>query len=499
MIDLATEVLPTLVLLIAGWIALWPLRPRLGEWTYHAAAFPIGVLSATFAAGLAALSGSAVDAWLVVAGALVLTVFCWIAAAVFVTEPGRHSQPLRPRGFLAVGIGTFGLSSLFAILRLTVANNDSIIAYWPMAVGLNRSGYVHSSLMSSRSPIVPGVGAIYAAFGSDWAYAFYPMFAVSLLVWIAISLSRGPLQGHPHRIKVLVAAAVVAFLALEPSFIFHSFFVHSHMLSAGYLLIATSCLVLASRADSGREALLVVTGLATAGLALARPDGLAYMFVVIVGAIAVLTSSKSRGREVWAFFGPAIFVTAGSYAAFFVRLGMWDASKLDGKQAATILSIMLLASAAPRIIDLFESKVRIRISGEAFLLWVTVASVAVNVAVYAANWADASVALATARKNLLEGSGGYGYLWYAMIAIVVISVFTGDAFRKGSWTRLPFLATVLFFAIAALVHGTSHPGRIGTGDSFNRVAFHAIPLLVWYAGAVVARILSPTEDPTPSS
>ena len=143
MSDLVREVLPTLVLLSAGWIALWPLRPLLGEWTYHAAAFPIGALSATFAAGLAALSGRALDAWLVVAGALVLVVTCWIAAAIFATDPGRPSQPLRPRGFLVVGIGTVALSSLLAILRFTVANNDSIIAYWPMAVGLNRSGYLH--------------------------------------------------------------------------------------------------------------------------------------------------------------------------------------------------------------------------------------------------------------------------------------------------------------------------------------------------------------------
>lgn len=499
MSDLVREVLPTLVLLSAGWISLWPLRPLLGERMYHAAAFPIGTLSATFAAGLAGLSGRALDVWLVLAGVLLLAATCWIAAAIIAAGPERPQQPPGARGFLIVGVGVSALSSVLTFLRFTVANNDSIIAYWPMAVGLNRSGYIHSSLMSSRSPLVPGVGATYAAFGSDWAYVFYPVFAVSLLVWIAISLSRGPLLGHPQRVKALVAAAVVAFLVLEPSYIFHSFFVHSHMLSAGYLVVATSCLVLASRSDGDRTPLFLVAGLATAGFALTRPDGLAYMFVVIGGAISVLTSSKPRGREVGAFFGPAIFVTAGSYAAFFARLGLWNASKLDGMQAATILSVMLLASAAPRVIDLFESKVRIRVSGEAFLLWATLSAVAVNVAVYAANWADASVALATARKNLLEGSGGYGYLWYAVAAVIVASMFTGDAFRKGSWTRLPFLTTALFFAVAALVHGTSHPGRIGAGDSFNRVAFHAIPLVAWYVGAVVARILGPGEDPTLAS
>jgi len=40
------------------------------------------------------------------------------------------------------------------------------------------------------------------------------------------------------------------------------------------------------------------------------------------------------------------------------------------------------------------------------------------------------------------------------------------------------------------VHGISHEGRIGVGDSFNRVAFEAFPVIVWYGGALVARVLA---------
>jgi hypothetical protein len=52
-----------------------------------------------------------------------------------------------------------------------------------------------------------------------------------------------------------------------------------------------------------------------------------------------------------------------------------------------------------------------------------------------------------------------------------------------------FLTIVLFFTTAALIHGASHLGRLGPTDSFNRVAFHIVPVIVWYTGVVLKRIL----------
>ena len=43
-----------------------------------------------------------------------------------------------------------------------------------------------------------------------------------------------------------------------------------------------------------------------------------------------------------------------------------------------------------------------------------------------------------------------------------------------------------FFAIALVVHGLAHPGRLSSADSFNRVAFHIVPIALWYAASAVA-------------
>jgi len=50
------------------------------------------------------------------------------------------------------------------------------------------------------------------------------------------------------------------------------------------------------------------------------------------------------------------------------------------------------------------------------------------------------------------------------------------------------LTIVLFLEIVALVHGTSHSGRLGAGDSLNRVMFHLVPLVLLYMGWVLARV-----------
>ena len=108
-------------------------------------------------------------------------------------------------------------------------------------------------------------------------------------------------------------------------------------------------------------------------------------------------------------------------------------------------------------------------------------------------WHTARTALANAGINLFGGAGGYFYLWYAVVIFFILAVIAG-ALRPGTWTRSAFLSVLLFFVIAGLVHGLSHEGRLGAGDSFNRVVFEVLPVIVWLAGATVAKVL--TSDTT---
>jgi hypothetical protein len=286
---------------------------------------------------------------------------------------------------------------------------------------------------------------------------------------------------------------------LEPSFIYHSVFVHSHMASAIFLLMALTSMWMAAppsvvRGETEIEPVFIVlAGVFTAGLAMSRPDGPAYQFVPVAVAISVLTLSKVRWRTVAAYFAPLLFLVISANAAAFAQLGVWQSTKLSGRTTLVILGVLAFAAVGPWIVELLDRFSPVRLSGERFLSVLVSVSAALMLVVFALKWETVRFALAHARINLFQGAGGYSYLWYGVVAVLVLSVLTRDALRTGSWTRSPFLAIALYAVVAGLIHGMAHPGRLGPGDSLNRTAFQVVPLVVWYAGAVVARILGPSE------
>lgn len=492
---LASELISIAFFVVVGWTALWPARRRLGAAAYHLAGLPVGLLAAPVAGAVSTVTGRPLDLLSAVAGGLLLTVALWAVQRVVLgaNVGGRSSVGVRSFAVATGGLGVLGI--VLGLARFTVSNNDSFMSYWPLGVQLARDGVFTARLVATRSTLIPSMNAIHVTFGSDWAYVIYPMLGATLALWLGMTLWRGPLRGSTRRKKLLVAGGAAVFLVLEPSFVFHSFFVHAHMASAVYLLMSLTCLWMAvppgvARGEPKvRVAYLIPAGVFAAGFALARPDGLAYQFVPVVVAISVLTIREVRWRSVAAFFGPLLFIVGVSYSATFVTSGLWTASKLSGRTALLILAVLALSAAGPWIVEWLDRFLPLRVSGERFLAIVVSLAAMLTLGVFVLKWSKAALALTHARINLFEGRGGYSYLWYAVVVVLVLSIFTRDALRRSSWTRSPFLAIALFFIIALLVHGTSHPGRIGDGDSLNRVVFHAFPLVVWYAGALAARIL----------
>ena len=133
----------------------------------------------------------------------------------------------------------------------------------------------------------------------------------------------------------------------------NSFMVHSQMISAVYLLMALSSLWMAvPREGAGaNRALLFVAGASTAGLALSRPDGLAYEFVPVAVAISVLTLSRVRWRDVAAFFAPLLLLIYTSYSAAYLSLGVWKATKLGGRTTLAILVVLGISAAGAWLVQ----------------------------------------------------------------------------------------------------------------------------------------------------
>jgi hypothetical protein len=497
---IASELAAIAFFVVSGWAALWPMRRRIGPFAYHLAALPVGLLAAPLAGSVSTVTGRPLDAISAAAGAILLVAALWIVQRLVLDREAPVGAPaVGIRSFAAAAGGVGLLGALFGAARFTIWNNDSFMSYWPLAVELSRKGAFDAQLMSSRSPLLPAMGAIHATFGSDWAYVIYTMMGATVAFWMAWTLWTGPLAGLKARTKAWLTGATVTFLIIEPSFIFQSFMVHSHMVSAMYLLLSVTCIWFAARddglspGDTG-NAFLVIAGACAAGLALSRPDGPAYVFVPIAAALAALTLSKVDGRQVAAFFAPLLFVFVVPYAATYLRIGVWVSNKLSGRLSLAILVLLAASAAGPWIVQYLDRRLPWRVSGERFLPVLASAATVVMLIVFAVKWETAIQAVATTAVNLFLGAGGYSYLWWGVLAVLLVSVWTRDAVRVGSWTRPAFFTVMVFLIVAGIIHGSSHAGRVGPGDSLNRVMFHLIPLAVWYASALAARVLGTAQD-----
>lgn len=489
----ASEVGPVLIALAMGWLALWPARTRLGPAGYHLSALSVGLIGWCFVGIFTTVTSGSFDALSTIAGATILALGCWVIERLTRgVDTGGSGVPLGSFVVTAAGLGIAGL--VFSLGRLTVSNNDSIMSYWPLGVALQRDGVFTAEMVATRSVLIPSIHAGHVMLGSEWVHVVYALIAVAVILWTAALLLWGPLAGAQRWIKRSIIGGAFTLLLLESSFLYHSFFVHSHMISALYLLVALGATWTAARPVETEEhrplntAYLLVAGLAAGALALTRADGLAYVFVPVVAALSLLIDRRSGAREVVAFFAPLLFVVYGVYGSIFATVGMWPADKLDGTTALAILVLLGASSLVPWLVH--RLPLAGRGDGERLFASTVVLGMLALASAYFLRQETASLAFAHSAINLFGGRGGYGPLWYIVVALFALSVVTGDALRRRSWTRPAFLSVILFFILAALVHATSHPGRLGVGDSFTRVSFHAFPLVVFYLGAVSARILT---------
>jgi hypothetical protein len=491
------ELLAISTFVLIGWAALWPSRTRLGAFAYHVAALPVGLLAGPLSLFVSSMTKRPLDAVSLAGGTILLIASMWVVQRL-VLDSAQPGTPVGLRSYLVMAAAVLGVGALIGVLRVTATNYDSVSSFWPLGVQLSRKGAFNIVLASSRSTIIPTMNAIHVLFGSDWAYVIYPMLGLTLASWLGGAVWAGPLSGPGISVRTrrLVTGAAVLFLALEPSFLFNFIMVHSQMISAVYMLISVSAIWLGIRPDRDgvNPAFLIVAGIAAAGLGLSRPDGLVYAFVPIAAAISVLTISEVRWRDVTAFFAPMLFLIFAVYAAAYLRLGIWKSDKLGGKMMLAVMAVLALSAAGPWIVQALDRVVPFRVKGERFLGILLPVSAVLVAVVLAMKWSSAHVALMNAWANLFLGAGGYFYLWYAAVILMVLLLVSGDALRMKSWTRPAFFAVLLFLVIAELVHGTSHEGRIGAGDSFNRVAFEIVPVVIMLGAAAVARILSPAAD-----
>jgi len=284
-------------------------------------------------------------------------------------------------------------------------------------------------------------------------------------------------------------------MATTSPFLVHTLNVHSHMASALFFTLALlgvyeAFLGRGRTADKTALAWSLVAGLSLGGFALVRTDGLAYA-VVVLALAAVLNMVDPNPRRLMGLHGGLYAVIAIAYGAAFIGLGVWRERKMSGKMAAAVIVATLLFAAASYAGPWFS-----RWFKNTRVLLLTV--VGINLVAIAGAYVLRPAGFAAAVPNMvgnLASAGGYGLLWYFIAGSVLVTLVLRRGWVEHEWTDYALYAFFQFFAIALIVHGLTHEGRLSPADSFSRLAFHAVPLFFWYLGTVAGGLVQTLSIP----
>ena len=487
---------------LTGWVALWPARKALGAWLYNLAALPVGLVGWTMAAGAAGLLGRRMSAPLVAGtAALYAGVLFWALWAWVSCRDDRSDPPALWTYFAAWGV-VIATTAAATLAKITIVGYDSWAHYQLAAIFLADHGRPDPSALGVTGPLIPATIASARAFGANWLYALYPLMALNTLLLVAYGVYRLAAPRVGRGVAAGIAVAMAAVFATMRWFVTFTFYVHSQMYSALFLALAVIPLVLlaveeegevaaggtvADPVAAGREiralATLFVVGFGTVALAFGRPDGLVYTFIptllVILLRLRHGWSSRRYLTYAAAFAAPLI----AYYTPVFLRLGLWHSDKLSGKVALASIVMILVALAVGEVVVRWDALAWLRGGHRAF--WIVLAGDTLAVLAAAAVFSHRFFPSVRNMAINLLATGGYGHVWYFIFGGLLLTLLLGVP-GCGDGPLFSLFAVAQFFAIALVVFGVAHPGRLSTADSFNRVAFHIVPVALWYLGSALA-------------
>lgn len=486
---------PPGVLLVAaslgcGLVGLAPARGRLGRWGYHLAAFPLGLAGWALAASVAACAGGFTVP--VVAGSLAT----WTAALAATTwRIARRLPPGEAVPWWSTVLAVTGtLAAAWGVARVGIAtySADGWQQYELLSMLLADTGHLDPSTVGRRMLLPLGLHAGNRAFGGELLYVVFPVLALYTAVILGWAVSRSARSRGRGSRYAAVGVCAAALMATTSSFAFHATFLHTHMLSAMYLLLAVVALaeafepVLLAGTGTPSAAWLAVAGVATAALVLARPDGPAYGVLLVASAAALFVRTGWDARAVLAFWAPLCGVFGVVFGLTWVPLGAWTSDKLDWTTGMAFVALYAAAAAVPWVASRTEAAAWLR-AGTNTLRALAIVSALALAAIAAIRPEGVAETLAYWAGNLLV-HGGWQRTW-PFAAGVGILVAALPAWRRRPFTPYVLYSVAQFLAIALAIHSLTQPGRPGWGDSFNRVAFHVVPLVFLlfgrYAGAVL--------------
>ena len=323
--------------------------------------------------------------------------------------------------------------------------------------------------------------------------------ALSLLLVILLVLLLPALELMPRHeansARLFAASGLCAALAAAPALVIVAAVVNSHSLVSALTLSLVVLLGLsARRTPEPNGSIVPAAGLLLTSIVLLRPEGMILAALVLLG---TLRAGFWYG-DLWRCLGFASIAWHGVLFRSYLE---------RGEQPALFVFIMLfigfMLTVAPSVFS--------RLPFEAVRAFPALVGAALWMAMLLLLWAagDRISFLAAQTANIAEGRGGWGIFGILMVLLAILVVGlpeeTTDGFGllAARWTLIGYVPLTFFAKLgdglqqgpdsvfAALLDGG---GRIGWGDSVNRMWTHVIPLIL---AIIVMRLVSsgPVAEP----
>lgn len=492
---MTANVLTVVLSFLLGVVSLFPARRTLGPWLTHLAALPVGMIGWSMVAALTTVLHTPPGAASVVVG---LALYVGVVFGTCMMLRGRAQYKVGWRSYLIAGLVFATSVAFFAALGRTIVSFDSYAHYEISGWYLFDTGQLSWTIMNARGPLVPALHMANRLFGSDWLSLLYPLVSLDTLALLVFALWEHAFARLSRTVRIAATALVTAMVAVSPAWVFHTWHVHSNMVSCMYLTLAVVGILAGagifrrSSEDTVPSSAGILAGLATVGLVLARPDGPAYAFLglALLAVCHILGRVDRRMvRDVYASLLPLLLIIFG---AAIWRIGLWPGPKLSGRTAIAMLAALAVFGVVTLLVPRVEPLAAFVDRVGVFRL----AAIVNVVAIVAVALKMRSQFVLTVRNmgvDLLL-KGGWGLTWWALVLCLVLSVVFWVRGEGVQERQLLLYVALQFLGIALVVFGVMAPGITKYMDSFNRLALHIVPVAVWYLAAWAGSLAVPAIE-----
>lgn len=325
-----------------------------------------------------------------------------------------------------------------------------------------------ATFWSKRTFVAPVLHSLANGHGELYLRSITPLFAAATTLTLAlfVMVARGP---ERHRwLRLLVVVLAVTFLFSTNRFVWHAFYLNSHLFTAGaWMTLAAANWRLMAGADRDRGLWLTLTLLAIPTVIVGRPEG---FLMVGMAIIPLVLSHRVPG-----------WLRAVQVGTFGLYTLTWQLFVAASTTSSLHMSVVAPAALGALAIGVALLLLRWPVAARQPRGWRTGLLMALGTLLAGLALRQPTIlteSLEATWQNVLLGAGHWGPSLGLLGLLVAITVLfhRGDAATAS--LRFPLLATLPAVLLIAYLRGAAY--RVGAGDSLNRMLIQFVPLAVLY-------------------